>query len=786
MKKYLRWLWMLMLPLLNACPSSQWEFTKDPVSKNFEEIHHQIVNRRGAEIKVEELELSIPEHALSSEQEIIIYKSDTEKPLGNNTASSVYMITGLRGPFEKDIRLSLDHTGIIEGDTLLALGMPLYNRDLDTIRMSYVPVDATYENGKISITLSGNRPKLKSAPVNRDKVPTGIFSNLGIAKTKNILSKKTESKRFKILFDKGITTDRKEKLITILEGNYNYLTKTNFDFSGRDWQYPLKVYIRDLSASDNLGAYWYDPNETGQLDYSINTGYLEIDDDILTDIQELQSTISHEFLHFVHDLYGMTYEETSLSDVWLQEASAEWYGPFMTGDPEYTSGLYASNILAPFEGWQSDNADNGYSLSFIFKELYNQTQSINALKSVFDDYKSNADNESPVTILADNLPGIASEFWHKAMKKLIRGDYFHGEYNYELLNYLFENKLGSTLSKEGMSIPFNKLNNFSAGYSLAGITDETLSGLPGNDTGLLKFLIPKDEECGLLVYSFQTLNAIKLIGEIAPGVETELTISHLTELKDHFLLMIYTCGKNNGKAKGKHSGWIDCSVVSTTDENDNSGEGNEGEGDIYVMEGDYNITFDFDRFTISSSLFPQTGNQTENEQHNGYILMEPVKWSGKNFSCTYTYNSEKFVSGFGTTKSNYQCELNGQVYLNENNKPAVTFGINHTLESYYEPQIQGLPKSHFKEHYEFEINNVQLDETYYLYNSSLPYLEEYVQFSIPDIDELKEKYTRYIYLKQTFAEDGSLENESTEYPPPSVGFYFTFRFDYLKNSVWYE
>lgn len=535
----------------------EWSFVNDPSFSEYEEIYNDFIGPSGGEIQLKEITVKIPTDAFTVNEKIRIFSSNTIKPFGSNTASNVYVIQGLKS-IHKDVVVSFEYNG--DGDeAFIGVGKAMYSSSLDTIDIIHLPVKTEVIQNKVDYIVSAEYNPLKSAE--QGSYPKDL-NELSFCLLDQIKDQQSENGKYLFYYENDENNDTSpfEDYLQVVE---NAIEKFGFDLSARNLaKHPLPVVFLDISKYEKgtFGYYFYTFKKNGDdasFRDGINDGIMLVDESLLKVIEpdtHYKEIVAHEYLHFVQNLYEFNpTENPDSSTLWIREASATWFGGYMSGIEKYCSSMQDQNKGAFTKGWQSNDASRGYGLSFLFNELYERTGSKGIL-NVFEKIKSGTlpgDAYDPVVALYSSTDTeFASVFWHEALKKFISGDFYGKDFFTSYVTTYFRNNGGDNrtiLSDENLNGTFigKGLNNLSAFEGLIWYTNKL--NTTNWENPVLKISIDKNNNKGLLAFFVPKLGSkeVEYAGEIVPNVESSLQIDLNQWSEGDYLYLVYTHGHYN-------------------------------------------------------------------------------------------------------------------------------------------------------------------------------------------------------------------------------------------------
>jgi hypothetical protein len=359
----------------------------NPPEDKYNLITSQTVGKEGGSIISDNVVIEIPKNALSSSTLIELYSSNTKNPYGDEGNSDVFWLNGLPDQLNAPLKISLRYRGTLTDESYIGFGKYVIATSGQDTTLTETLVPATDSSGFL-------QAEIPAGPVNYLKsVQYSGTYGLPFFSINNYWYYQTD--HFLIHFPgRYKSTGAVEALADGLEGAFDTLHGMGFLYDSRT-SWPLEVTVKLLP-----------PEVDGQTDrsfpWTINSGYIEISTDIMTDKPLLKITGAHEFFHIVQDLYNSDEKYN-----WLQEASSVWFEEKFAANPtSYVSDARKGHELEPYSGLQAGAKNNethhGYGCSAVLKyavkiygqdiirkiweECKNGTHPVEAIKNSTDPY----------------------------------------------------------------------------------------------------------------------------------------------------------------------------------------------------------------------------------------------------------------------------------------------------------------------------------------------------------------------------------------------------------------
>jgi len=564
-KQWLQLLKLLVLLLtsvfiLSTCKLSETETNNQPVDSGFYLIGTQVIGSAGGEINLDSIIVKVPSGAFDENNEINIYVSEENDGFDEYGSSALYQLDGLPSTINKPIKFSLQYHGTIEGDTLVAIGEMGYAVSLDSSLFAYHTESATDSAGYLVYELRTNS---NLAKMNFSKIENNN-EEINIVALTDYTNSFSANRLFEISYPR-IYEQYAIKVGEHFENSYNKCKSMGLDPTARDWvDSPASVMIKqlDYDGGYRAGQEEFEIESDDELRGLINQGKFEINWGLLNLDLKLKTTIGHEFLHLIQNLYEFS-STSRIEDEqgWLEEATAVWIQEKYVDNSSYYPTDYNEREYYPFDGWQFGGrpvedkyAEQGYGLSMLIKRLvWHFGEGV--IVDIFDAVKagtlpSNATDPVDAVLSVINHP--VEVFWFNTLSWYTLGEAYNKQVNFKFLNNS-NNYKGTVLID-----PTFTTQSFKLGYhDLSGKLFKVQAGDISTLTKLpLSFSVDDIENCGILVCKFkQGSKEITTIGEVFPGNDGIVTIDDVKPIFDegYELVVMVSNGSHNKNSNYQNS-----------------------------------------------------------------------------------------------------------------------------------------------------------------------------------------------------------------------------------------
>ena len=211
-----------------------------------------------------------------------------------------------------------------------------------------------------------------------------------------------------------------DKLAQELEAAFTYYQAAGYSFvDKRDWvKYPIEVVLRDM------------PDEGGEVHYTDNGAYIELNIKSITADAYRASTVYHELFHLVQGLVNPSYAITEASDkklLLLNEATATWMERWGAASPDtpqaYVPPNYKEERLWVFEGLSYGARANATKAGYGFASLIAHvadSNPVNLVRTIYD-YIAAGDGAFTALFKAMPDPGGNMSWHHEYYRSLAEG-----------------------------------------------------------------------------------------------------------------------------------------------------------------------------------------------------------------------------------------------------------------------------------------------------------------------------------------------------------------------------
>jgi hypothetical protein len=480
----------------------------------------------GGTVETEELVLTVPAGAFTSDTELKVYKSSDENPFSKDAVSSILRVDGLPDAWSQTLQIKIKYKGNLSGERFIAVGEDAFMLSAGETATAFSLLEAETTNGYLTIDLA--------APSGSQTISQGLVSAGRISDTFTILkffgttrkTKKSSSGHFQITYPvKNTNLSDVNALADYLDDAYVEFERMGFDYSKRT-KWPAQVNLIDLNVDGRYGyPAWF----------GINYGVLDLNVKNLADRSRMRYTAGHEFFHLVQSLYGTRNEW-----YWPDEAFSTWSETLFVSNPDDyipstvlgPAGIVINNFWEPFKGWQKGSEGNdqnhGYGMSPVIKYL---TKKYNN-KVLVDIYKANRAGRSPMWAIEDSVPDHISFVCALFFDQYLLGNLYNIPINRFARNRTGTYHIGSA-KDTGVKFPMESYPDLSAKLYQINLK------YPGISNDAKIELTTSGDQANIFVYKFKTVDGSWVVDYIIDGIDN-VTVEDIKDLTDekYFLLVM--------------------------------------------------------------------------------------------------------------------------------------------------------------------------------------------------------------------------------------------------------
>ncbi len=514
---------------------------------DFTEIGSASIGAAGGVLSGESVEIDIPAGALDQNYNLKLFVNKEDTVFGVNDNSS-YKVTGLPNQIGAGLKISFPFSGSVRGDTIVAIGMHGYANSLDTTLWAFQGQEAKLNGGTVSFDFPGDRMKAGQF--------LNIPSEFSFVLLQGYAKMNSSNGHFHLTFPMTDYTGA-EELADIMELVYDTCAQMGFDMSLRSW--PIPLLVKPLpDAYGYYTRYITDPKNPTDLalQKALNWGSFTINQATLSDKRELPLTASHEFLHFVQNVYEFSAPWAEPLQSWLSEATAVWFESKFTNEVFYRSAVISKREHYPLLGVQADSAAHGYGMSFMIEDLVQQKGEGTLLK-IFQKIKDGiipGSTVDPLTAILQELNQDPTKYWHELLGAYAEGSFYGGIVADNM--FANTNAYSQAFTVDKSQTKYTSLLEYQdfSGKLFAVKLDESGGWDPNDQIG---FSIDETQDCGIMVFSLSSSTSPKLLQEIAPGSSGQLIIDKPNDIQNSgdLLLVLVTHANNQPDYTGKQ--WVE-------------------------------------------------------------------------------------------------------------------------------------------------------------------------------------------------------------------------------------
>lgn len=367
----------------------------DPTPVSYAEIGHY-----GGVLEYEGFKMEVPEGCFNGYFRVNLALNEAQTIYGDKEASTFYTLSGLPVELLEPVQVTIESSSAEE--LFAVVGQEVKATSNSASGMSFQFLDLVKEGNKFQFTLD-----ITDIP----NYATDDTTEFVLGLVKGYV--KLENKGNFVVYAPTTYANEALSLQQYLEEAYSVFNGAalNFVYTKRT-KWPVQVTVRKLDA----GTFGYfTPSKWGD-----NYGYMEFNEDKLTDPAELRLTAGHEFFHLVQALYDPRYgfnKAISPSDYyWVEEASSVWAEAMFSANPlDYCSSIRNGHQMAPFAGMIKGAEENpqhhGYGMSALIKYIANRFGDEKLVKVFESEQNGNTDIVSAFnSALSDPLSSYYPDF----------------------------------------------------------------------------------------------------------------------------------------------------------------------------------------------------------------------------------------------------------------------------------------------------------------------------------------------------------------------------------------
>lgn len=379
----------------------------DPIPVSETEMGYQ-----GGTFEFENFQMTVPEGCFNGYFKINLLENPAGVSFGEKEASVFYTLKGVPVEFLQPVEIQLKAAG---GQDLFAV----VGQNTKAISNSGSGLSFRF----MDVIQNGNSCKFTLDATDIPDYATDDTISIILGLVKDYV--KLESKgKFKIYAPAVYANDAID-LQQYLEEAYSTFESQAMAFSyEKRTKWPAEVSVRKLEAG-TFGTFV--PSKWGD-----NSGYMEFNENNLSDKEELRITAGHEFFHLVQALYDPRYgfvKAISASDYyWLEEASSVWAEELFTESSNYVSSIRNGHQMAPFrgmfEGAKENAQHHGYGMSAFVKYMVEKYGNDKLVK-LFEHELSGSSNMGAgfTEVIPDPMSTCYTDFLDQYIKGEIYGDF---------------------------------------------------------------------------------------------------------------------------------------------------------------------------------------------------------------------------------------------------------------------------------------------------------------------------------------------------------------------------
>ena len=444
-------------------------------------------------------EMVVPDACFNGYFELSLLEHPTQTVYGTYEASKFYTLEGFPLEFLEPIEIQLESTS---GSDLFAVaGLVSRAASTDSAMISFQFIDVTQQGSTCTFVLEPN-------DIPDYATDDTVSVVLGLVKDYTKISAKSQF----VVYCPKIYVDDAYYLQDFLDEAYSHFQNSPLNFSYlKRTKWPVEVTVRKLGS----GTYGYFvPSKWGN-----NSGYMEFNQDYLSDKEELKTTAGHEFFHLVQALYDPRYAFTKAispsSYYWVEEAASVWSEAWFSTDANYVSIVRNGHQMAPFNGMLEGAAENpqhhGYGMSALIKYLadnYGQEY----LVKIFEHEQSGSTDilGGFNNALPKPMSEIYADFLHAYISSEVYGDFGAGDMLGNLSGTFAVNGANDTIKEFEMEYKPLSAKVFKIDINYAGFTDQN-SMLIKSESSIKKLIYKlKGAELTYLGSAFGDFNVLNL------------------------------------------------------------------------------------------------------------------------------------------------------------------------------------------------------------------------------------------------------------------------------------
>lgn len=495
---------------------------------DFELLGKKTIGAAGGELAGDQVKLTIPEGSLDQDCELGLWINTSDTAFGKHAVSPTYRVTGLPDQINQPLRISLSYSGTIDGDPTVALSMPGYANSLDTTLWSFQGQPASMNQGSVTFDFPGDRMK------------TGQFLNLpeafGFLLLNGYTTQESAKGHFTLTYPM-LEYAHAVQLAEIMESVYDTCIRMGFDLRPRTS--PLPVMVKAIPAYGYYTRYITDPAKPtdAAIRDALNWGHFTINQHVLPDQIELPLTASHEFLHFVQNVYEFSSPWAEPHQAWLTEATSVWFESKFSPDPFYESVVINGREHYALLGMQSDSAAHGYGTSFIIADLVQQ-KGEGAVLRIFEKIRDGVipgSTVDPVQAIVEEINQSPKRYWQELLGAYMEGSFYAHQVSRRLANLAASYTLNTYINRTQIRVTNQSdYQDFSA--RLFGLNPADPGGWQPTDK--IGFTMDKPADAGIMVFKLIPGGDLHLLAEVFPGENGQVLVGDLQTLMNEGAMLV--------------------------------------------------------------------------------------------------------------------------------------------------------------------------------------------------------------------------------------------------------
>ncbi len=420
LKKMKTKLFFLLIPLVflaYSCgkdddpsgPEDPGDNGDDPIPE--EPLSSADIDEDGGTLEWNTLAVDITEGSFQGTHTLEVSEFTGGANFGSDEASDFYTVEGIPYQFGEPLTLSIELENKTDEGVFMVIGEEVAAPSLNSQQHFFRFEEGVIADGKYSFTL-----QVMDDQGNATDEPLTLHVGL----VKNYM--KVASKNNFEVFAPSNMSAAASHIANTLEEAHTLISMQRLGFSyGNRTKWPIKAHLKEVA--DNVHGYFV-PSKFGD-----NHSFMEFNTKKVGELDEMKTTVGHEFFHLVQALYdprwGFTKAISPSYYFWLQEAASVWIEEHFSDDENYVSSIRHGHQMAPFKGMikggHEDTQEHGYGMAALIKYI-EMNYGEDKLVEMFT-YGAQGNNDI-LGAFNESLPDPLSSYYPDFIDQYIRGNIY--------------------------------------------------------------------------------------------------------------------------------------------------------------------------------------------------------------------------------------------------------------------------------------------------------------------------------------------------------------------------